>query len=215
LEASGISEGEELYGINVKKTESKIKEKLTYTKDVNITRVPPSTLNIDIKTEKGFFGIIIAGDYYIISKNFRVMDKIKIAGNETAGFAGRDDFEGIVTLEINEIKKCYIGEKIEFSDDDIYSFLKDITELFGKDDSGKFSVIKNINITNKFKVTMNYGDRFLVKFGIFENVTPKILNVFEIIKELREDDEGIIDITEGKTASFKYVENISNSLKSG
>jgi hypothetical protein len=60
---------------------------------------------------------------------------------------------------------------------------------------------------------MNYGDRFLVKFGIFENITPKILNVFKVINELGENDEGIIDTTDGKTFSFKYVENAANLFK--
>ena len=196
LEASGISVGEELYGVNVKKAENNIKETLAYTKSVNITRIPPSTLNIEIETEKGFFGIAAAGDYYVISQNFKIMDK-------TAQLP-----EGIITVETDEIKKCYLGEKIEFSDDDIYDFLKDITELFAGDDSGKLSAIKNIDITNKFKVAMNYQDRFLVKFGIFENLTPKILNVFEIINELSADDKGIIDMTDGKTVSFTYAENI-------
>lgn len=202
LNASGISEGEELYGVNVKEAENKIKETLAYAKNVNITRIPPSTLNIEIDTEKGFFGIMIGGDYYIISENFKVMDKIK------AQKSADRLFEGIITVETDEIKKCYIGEKIEFSDEDVYNFLKDIIKLFGEDEPGDLSIIKNIDITDKYKITMNYGDRFLVKFGIFENITPKVLNVFKIIDELRDDDEGIIDMTGGKTVSFKYVENI-------
>ncbi|MCL2814355.1 MAG: FtsQ-type POTRA domain-containing protein [Oscillospiraceae bacterium] len=205
LKASGISEGEELYGVNIKEAENKIKQTLAYTNNVNITRIPPSTLSIEINTEKGFFGLMIKGDYYIISKNFKVMDKIK-AADETPLSVPRP--EGIITIETDEIKKCYIGEKIEFSDEDIYNFLKDIIKLFGEKEDGGLSIIKNIDITDKYKITMNYGDRFLVKFGIFENITPKILNVFKVIDELRDDDEGIIDMTGGKTVSFKYVENI-------
>ena len=202
LNASGISMGEELYGIDIKKAENQIKETLAYTKSVNITQIPPSTLNIEVKIEKGFFGMMIGGDCYVISENFKVIDKIKTPANQTALP------EGLITVETSEIKKCYLGENMEFSDEDIYDFLKDIIELFAQNDSGRLSAIKNIDINNKFKVTMNYEDRFLVKFGIFENITPKILNVFEVIDELSDDDEGIIDITDGKTVSFKYVENI-------
>jgi len=197
LEASGISIGEELYGIDVKKAENKIKEELTYTKSVAIRQIPPSTLSIEIETDEGFFGIMIAGDYYIISDSFKVLDKTK---NPVHG--------GVITVRTNEIKKCYLGEKIEFSDGDVSGFLKEIVELFKKDESGRLSAIKSIDITNKFKVAMNYGDRFLVKFGIFENIAPKITNVFEIMDERGDDDEGIIDATDGKTISFKYVENI-------
>jgi len=196
LKASGISVGGELYGIDVKKTEGKIKEELAYAKSVNIRQIPPSTLSIEIENEKGFFGMAIAGDFYIVSQDFKVLDRRK------------KPIEGIITVATDEVKKCYLGEKMEFSDGDVYDFLEGIVELFKKDDSGRLSAIKSVDITNKFKVAMNYGDRFLVKFGIFENIAPKILNVFEVINELGEDDRGIIDITDGKAASFRYVENV-------
>ncbi|MCL1792924.1 MAG: FtsQ-type POTRA domain-containing protein [Oscillospiraceae bacterium] len=210
LQASGISIGEDLYGVNLNETENKIKKKLTYAKSVNITQIPPSTLNIEIEIERGFFAIMIGGDYYVISKTFDVMDKIKVPANGEAGLPGE-----IITVEANEIKKCYLGEKIEFSDGDIYDFLKGIVELFEKNESGALSEIKNIDISDKFKVAMNYGDRFLVKFGIFENIAPKIMNAFEIMNELAADDKGIIDMTDGKAVSFKYVENISDLLEFG
>lgn len=216
LRASGIAMGEELYGIDVKKAKTNIKEMLTYAENINITQLPPSTVNIEIKTEKGFFGIILGGDYYVISQNLRVIDKIKITegGMDESGFEPPD---GIITFKTDAVKKCYLGEKLEFSDDDIYNFLKDMTAFIGdnKDNYEMLSVIKNIDITNKFKVVMNYGDRFLVKFGVFENITSKILNTFEVINELPDYAEGIIDISDGKTASFKYDENIPELYKSG
>jgi len=224
LEASGIFPGGELYGADVKKAKSDIKEKLTYTESVSITRIPPSTINIDIKTEKGFLGIMLGGDYYVVSKNFRVIDKISVVGK------GMDesDFEppeGVITFETDAIKKCYIGEKMEFSDGDISDFFKDIAALFDDDENGDngenkdnhagmVSAINGIDVTNKFKVVMNYGDRFLVRFGIFENISSKILNSFEIIKQLPDYAEGIIDMTDGKTASFRYDENVSKLYKS-
>lgn len=218
LKASGIAMGEELYGIDLKQARTNIKEMLTYAENVNITQIPPSTVNIDIKTENGFFGVMLGGDYYIISQNFRVIDKIRIVGNGIS----ESDFvppEGIITFETDSIKKCYVGQKIEFSDSDISDFLKDISEFFSdkkeNKNSSMVSAINNIDITNKFKVVMNYGDRFLIRFGIFENISAKIPNAFEIINELPDYAEGIIDMTEGKTASFRYDENISELYKSG
>jgi len=218
LKASGINMGEELYGIDLKKAKTKIKEMLTYTESVNITQIPPSTINIDIKTEKGFFGVMLGGDYYIISQNFKVIDKIKIVGNGIT----ESNFtppENIITFETDAIKKCYLGKKIEFTDDDIFDFLKNIITLFNdskdnKNNGDMLSVINSIDITNKFKVVMNYGDRFLVKFGIFENISSKILNTFEIINELPDYAEGIIDMSEGRIASFRYDENVSKLYKS-
>ena len=215
LGASGVAEGNELYGVDIIKIKENMKNILTYAYSINITRIPPSNLNIDIKTEKGLFGIMLGGDYYIISRNFRVVEKIKIVGNSNSsagpGFIPPD---GIITFETGAVKRCFVGEKIEFADDDVSGFLTDIAKLT-EDGGDKVADIKNINIANKFKVVMNYGDKFLVKFGVFENITSKILNSFEIIKQLPDYAEGVIDMTNEKVASFRYEENIAKLYKTG
>jgi hypothetical protein len=70
------------------------------------------------------------------------------------------------------------------------------------------SQIRSIDIKNKFKVGMNYGDKFSVNFGVFDNIASKILNSFEIINQLPDYAEGIIDMSDGKVASFRYDENV-------
>jgi len=210
LQASGISPGDELYGINTSRVKTNIKEILTYTDSVKITRIPPSTLKIDITAENGMFGIMLGGDYYIISENMRVVEKIKVVGS-----GGIYDFkppENIITFATHDIKKCYLGEKMEFSDNDIYDFMKEIAK-FLKEEADKntrpdMPKIRSMDITDKFRVTMNYEDRFLVKFGLFENISPKILNSYEVISRLPDYAGGLIDLTDSKAASFTFHEDI-------
>ena len=85
-----------------------------------------------------------------------------------------------------------------------------------KDDKDKISVsmITGIDVKNKFRVNMNYDDKYFVKFGIFENISPRILNSFEIIDRLPDYAEGIIDMTDSKVASFTYHENVSMLYRS-
>ena len=215
LQASGIVLGDELFGINVKKIKENLRGMLTYAETVNVKQIPPSTVSIDIKTEKGFFGIILGGDYYIISKSFKVIDKIKIAGSGIDESEFRPP-EGIITFETDTVIKCYVGEKIEFSDKDISDFLKSISEMFEEENYYEMlSVIIGVNIKNKFKVEMNYSDKFLVRFGIFENIASKILKSFEIINQLPDYAEGVIDMTSsGNLMSFNYDESVSELYKS-
>jgi len=220
LKASGINVGEELYGVDVNKAKENISGMLTYAENVEITRIFPATLNINITTEKGVLGIMLGGDYYIISKNFRVIDKIKVVGSGLSESEFKPP-EGIVTFKTNAIQRCYIGEQMKFSDQDIFNFLKEIIGLLedkskdGDDTLSMTSMISSIDITNKYKVVMNYSDKFLVKYGIFENITPKIKNSFEIIKNLPDYAKGVIDLTESNPASFRYDENVSELYKSG
>lgn len=213
LRANGVVSGAELYGIDADKIKENIKENFTYIESIDISRIPPSTVNIDIKTEQGLFGIFFGGDYYIISENFKVAEKIKIVGSKTPETEFKPP-ENIITLETYDIKKCYIGNKIEFFDADIIDFLKEIAKLH-ENNKDAFSRIISIDVTNKFKVAMNYENKFLVNFGIFENISSKIFNSFEIIENLPNYAEGIIDMTESKAASFTYDENISKLYKSG
>ena len=221
LQASGIKTGGELYDIDINKSIENIKKNLTYSDSVKITRIFPSTLNINIETEKGILGIMLGGNYYIISQNFRVIDKIKVVGKglSEADFKPPD---GIITFKTDAVAKCFTGEQMEFSDNDIYNFLKEIAGLIknGNNENGKLnklnmSMISSIDITNKYKVVMDYEDKFLVKYGIFENITPRIIDSFEIIKNLPDYATGIIDLTNVKPASFKYEENIAELYKSG
>ncbi|MCL2097072.1 MAG: FtsQ-type POTRA domain-containing protein [Oscillospiraceae bacterium] len=220
LAASGIKPGGELYGINIKQVKQNIKEILTYTESVAITRIPPSTVKINIETAGGLFGIMTAGDYYIASDNLRIVEKIKIE-SDNFGFTPPED---IITLEIDtdDIKKCYLGEKLEFTDGDIQDFLTEFAGFLAENKTGgeyseQMSAINGVNIKDKFGVTVNYGGRFLIRLGIFENIPPKIINSFEIIKRLSGGEEGIIDMTDkdGKTASFIHRDNIEALYKSG
>jgi hypothetical protein len=206
LQASSIVLGEELYGIDANQSKNNIKDILPYTETVNIKRIPPSTVNIEIETAKGFFGINFGGDYYIISENFKIVEKIKIIGNKAA----ESDFyppDGIITFETDTVKKCYFGEEIEFFDSDIYDLLKEILQIREKNEKA-FSRITAIDVTNKFKVVMNYSNKIMVNFGVFENISSKILNSFEIIDRLPDYAEGIIDMTDNKAVSFTYDENV-------
>lgn len=213
LNASGINIGSELYGIDLKQTKYNIKKQLTYVDNINIIRIPPSTVSIEIKTDKEMFGIKLGGDYYIISENFMVVEKIDVVGQ---GESGTEDFTppyGIITIAADTVKKCCVGEKIEFSDADISDFLTEMVKLFKEYDLPETMrsmniEIKSVNIKDKFNVVMNYNDRFLVKFGIFENIVPKILSSLDIINRIPENFKGIIDITNEKVASFEYNENI-------
>jgi len=219
LNASGIVKGSQLYGIDLKQVKQNIEKQLTYVSSVNITQIPPSTVNIEVKTDKGMFGIKLGGDYYVISENFKVVDKIDIVGSETDNTDNTDNAgnfippDGVITVVTGGVEKCCVGENIEFSDPDISGFLQGLVALYKEYDlqgimkSANISV-SSVNIKDKFNVVMDYGDRFLIKFGIFENINSKILNSFDVIKQIPGDVKGIIDMTDGKVVSFEYDENI-------
>jgi hypothetical protein len=207
IEASGIQESWELFGFDVRLAKYDIQKNLAYAEKVRIIRLPPSTVRITIQTDEAAFGFMLGGDYYIVTDKFRVAEKISVQGRNP------EDVKppGVVTIVTDHVKKCFVGEKIEFSDNDILDFLKELLRLVREGDD-MAAMITSVNIKDKFDVIMNYNDLYLVKFGVFENVFSKAIGSFDVIEYLSERNlTGIIDMSEEKIASFTPEENITNN----
>lgn len=206
IKASGIEEGAELFGFDKRLAENNIKKELAYVESVSILRIPPFTVRIAVKTDEAAFGFTLGGDYYIISEKFRVAEKISINNREQRDFVP----PGVVNIVTDDVKKCFVGETIEFADEDILDFLKELLRLIKENEDAE--MISSVNIKDKFDVVMNYSDLYLVKFGVFENIYSKALGSFAVINEVSERGlTGIIDISEEKIAPFTPDGNITNN----
>lgn len=200
LAAGGLSEGMELYAIPVSQTEQYIKENLPYVKSAKLIKIPPSTLRINITLEKGVLGTKLGGDYYILSENFRVLEKISATEEPEKNIIGRLIADDIIIFKTNSVKECYVGKDIKFQDSDISDFLSEVLEVVEEYQIN--GIIREIDITNKFAVTMNCSDRFLVKIDSFEDIGQKILSSILMINDLYEDDKGKLERIDDKVWSF-------------
>ena len=200
IRACGIEEGAELFGFDVRLAANNIMKELSYAESVSIIRLPPSTVRINVRTDEPAFGFALGRDYYIVTNKLRVAEKISMG----------DGFEqlGVINIVTDYVTKCFVGEIIEFSDEDIGDFLKEVLKLAG--DNAAAGIISSVDIRDKFNVVMNYSDLYLVKFGVFENVYSKAVNSFDVIEQLS-DFTGIIDMSDERTASFTPDENLANN----
>lgn len=195
--ASGIEEGAELFGFDRAAAKNNIKRELTHVTNVNMIRFPPSTLRIDVKTESAAMGIMLGGDYYIISENFRVLERIRMYGRALEYVKP----PGVVNIVTNDVTRCFVGEKIEFGDSDIMDFLKEFLKLRRRHEAA--DMISSIDIRDKFNVVMDYSGLYSVNFGVFENVYAKALNSFDVIDHLYERGlTGTIDVSDMRRAVF-------------
>jgi len=200
IKASGIEEGAELFGFNVRLAKDNIERELAYAESVSIIRLLPSTVRINIKTDEPVFGFTLGRDYYIVTDKLRVAEKISMGG----------DFKppGVINIVTDYVIKCFVGEMIEFSDKDIPDFLRELIRLVKDEKTAR--MISSVDIRDKFNVVMNYSDLYLVRFGVFENVYSKAVSSFDVIEQLSELT-GIIDMSDEQIASFTTDENITNN----
>jgi len=197
INASGIAEGTELFGFDRATAMTNIKRELAYVTSVSMIRLPPSTLRIDVQTDTAAFGIMLGGEYYIISENFRVVEKIRMDGRSLEYVKP----PGIVNIITNDVTRCFVGERIEFGDDDIVSFIEELLKL--RRGHAAAAMITSVDIRDKFDVVMDYGGLYTVRFGVFENVYRKALNSFDVIEILQERGlRGTIDVSDKENAVF-------------
>lgn len=197
INASGIAKGTELFGFDRAAAVNNIKRELPYVSNVIMTRLPPSTLRIDIHTDTAVFGIMLGEEYYIISENFRVVEKLRMDGRPLEYVKPH----GIVNIITNDVVRSFVGERIEFGDNDIVSFLEEFLKLRRGHDAAE--MITSVDIRDKFNVVMNYGDLYTVQFGVFENIYRKALNSFDVIEVLDERSlRGTIDVSDGEKVVF-------------
>lgn len=199
IRASGIEEGAQLFGFDRAAAVNNIKRELSYVAGVTMIRFPPSTVRIDVQTDEAVFGFMLGGDYYIVTENFRVAEKIRMYAMPLEYVKP----PGVINIVTYDITRCFVGERIEFGDEDILYFLKELLRLVrGHEAAG---MISSVDIRDKFDVVMTYGDSYTVRFGVFENVYSKALNSFYIIEWLYErgSTAGIIDVSDERTALFR------------
>jgi hypothetical protein len=178
---------------------------MPYVKQVELAQIPPSTLKINISLEIGVFGIKLGGDYYVLSEDFKALEKISETEISEKSIIAGLLYDNIIIFRTHTIKECYVGKKVKFQDEDITRFLSEVYDSVKENRID--GMIREIDITNKFDVKINYEERFLVKFKSFEDAETKILTLTDMINNLDEMDreaKGEIERLNEGTWSFTY-----------
>ena len=102
LAAGGLHEGRNMYGINLEKTEKKIKDKLVYIEDIKLRRKLPDKFLVTVTEARAFACCEYEGNRYaVITKSGRYLETeqlgpraglIQIKGMELTGVAIAADF---------------------------------------------------------------------------------------------------------------------------
>ncbi len=195
LNGMGITIGDTLYGKKNVEIKQNVKYNLAYIDNIEISRVWPDTIKVKVEQANPTFYVSVENTMYVLSQSLRVLSKT-------------DDIEDIelkklVAVEIKDIKSCVEGEFIK-ADSDSEEILRQLYELLNKYEI--FEEITNIDVTDRFNVTMMYGTKYMIKLGDKINLESKIKFMVTILEQKQKDREsGIIDVSddEVKEATFE------------
>lgn len=185
-----VKEGDNIYSFDTEEIKAEILRTLPYVGKVEIKRDLPKTLVVTVEEEKPYFATDLAGDAYILSSDLKVLEKRpKTAAKQV----------GITVLSLNSVRRCVVGETIEFVDgrtaDAISEIYKELEYNYIADK------IVSLDVRSRFDIYFNYENRFKVYFGDMEKADIKVRFLVGIIDELYPDSTGTIDISDSNEAA--------------
>lgn len=185
-----IEIGDNIFSFDSDEIETAILEKYPYIKTVEVKRDLPTTVVVEIVEAKPYYSAVIAGDTYFLSHELKILEKIE----------GTDvDVSNQVNLTLNNVRKCIVGEDIQFVDERTVVALTDLRNQFQKNVIE--SKIVSIDVRSRFDIYFNYDNRFKVYLGDMENAEVKIRFLVGILDELEDGSTGTIDISNPQEAA--------------
>ncbi len=191
LSAGGLELGDNMYSINIDKTESRIKEALIYVDDIKLSRKLPNSLIVEVTEAEEFACCEYEGNRYaVISQGGRYL--------QTEQPNKREDLVMLLGLDLTGVS---LGETLKSTDEDKLNIVFDLFEAIAKTCPGK---INYIDITDRTNIRMGYDHRIDIDFGSSLDYEYKLRYISTIITEkLREDERGkIIYHSSAAGASF-------------
>lgn len=179
-----------LYRLSKKKIVSAIEEKFPYILDVKIKFKLPDTVQITYQEEYGEMALALGDDVYAIDRELFVLAK-----------EGKNTEIPRIKLACSSLDRCVVGESLSFTDEGIAPALLELLSEMKK--SKMLSNITSIDVSDKFNLKMNYGDRFLILLGDRQDIKLKLAMIREVIADLDEGATGRIDISDADNAYVK------------
>lgn len=182
IAASGVKTGDNLFLLNKYEISDAIIEQLPYVSSVSISRKLPDTLVIEV-TDSNQGGVIQQGrDYWVVSSAGKLLGKRAEAGSGALilGLTLEDPQVGhtVAAAEGNERK------------------LSQLLELFDAlEEKGMLPGVSQIDFSQDGVISMDYAQRFTVKFAYGADFVYKLSNVNQVIEQLEDNEQGIIDLT--------------------
>lgn len=182
--------GDNIYSFDAADAETLIKQKLPYVGEVTISRNLPNVIEVSIVEEKPVFACDLAGKTYILSPELKVLESRSSTSAKDTGLA---------VLTVGNVRRCVVGENIEFVDVRTYDA---ITELYGYfADEYIEDNIKTLDARSRFDIYVGYDGRFEVYIGDMENADIKVRFLVSIVDRLGSNATGRIDISAANEAA--------------
>ncbi len=196
LSCANIKKGVPLYKLDRNKVRTNLEAKFPYLVDIKIKYSLPDGVKIVFREEFGEFSLNLGTELFAVDRNLNVLAKED----------GTRDIRRIRVIS-SDVKSCVVGEKLSFIDEGTLPILESMIDQLDK--KKLMDTVTEINVSEKFNLSLRYADRFLVIMGDQEDLDLKLAMMKEVIRDLGESASGRIDLVDPDNAYVKLEDPIS------
>ncbi len=165
VNASGIRPGDKLYKIDVDAAKRRIMASCPYISEIEIKSRFPNTVEIRVESLTASWYVAIAGDYYALDSNLRVLEE---TSNNQKFING-----GIPQITLPNIKTAVVGEELVFGDSE--SEVKYADEFMNMVKQTSFkSRLTLVDIERRFEIYIQVDGVFNVYMGSATDIKSKL-----------------------------------------
>jgi len=190
IRASGIEEGSNLFLVDKFKAMRAIMDSLPYIDEVQISRIPPNTMVIDVSECAPAAGIVAGEHVWIINDKCKLLESVAIAPSYLARVVGVE-LLGPVAGD-----RAWLGEREQ---DKIETVSELLAALEAYEILGEVAVI---DASVLHEIRFSFDGRFTVVYGLPGDIDLKTRFLVGIVDKLQSNDRGTIDIGVDNTARF-------------
>lgn len=183
IDASGVMQGDNLFGMNKFETARQIRRQLPYVEGVNIRRGWPDTLIFTVTECQAAARITGEGGQWLISKSGKVLEFVEQADERIIRVAGINAVQPETGLPL------VVREQQQARGDGLLELLQAL------DECGVAEKVTWIDMTSASRIFMDFDDRFTVKLPVSGDFVYLLGAMDKAVDTLEEYETGTLDLT--------------------
>lgn len=172
-ETAGINENSVIYLLREKRIERVLKEKYPYIREVKLKKSYPSTVTLTITEETPLYYFEYDDEYFVITSELKILEIFKEKERmETY-------HKGLKRVFIPRLGSGILSKDLELYDSKDTRHIKEVLTVLSE--WNEFSYIDDIDMQNRFDVSVMYDGRLKLEFGSKKDLETKLRFVSGII----------------------------------
>ena len=193
LSRAGIEAGIRVNKIDRSGVERDLLREFTYLSGVKVKTGLFGRVRIFVEADTAAYYTEIAGEYFALSQDFRLLEI-----NEAPVF----ESAGLIFVSLPKIKTAILGEHVAYYDA-TSGFVPELMEEL--ENSELFSGISRVDASDRYDISLKY-DRFQIKIGAYRDIGLKLKIASQMTKDevLRGDVDAILDVSDTANATIRF-----------